>query len=179
MTNTTTKNKPKSKTKPKAPPKPRAKQPRAVKAPTKPRHKVIQEIAGQFEADLNKTLPIAIQPDGSVVYKKYIIRQTSLGNWGVYNIQSRDMVDQYYLKTSALMAAKAYMSANLTKFFEIKRLDTKYWASFSDLQTYKHNIKLAKDFDRFQILLNKLEHSQFQTEHFKEEISKMFRWSFV
>ena len=77
------------------------------------------------------------------------------------------------------MAAKAYLSTNLNRYFEIKRLDNKYWASYSDNQIYKKNIKTAKDSDRFMILLNKLEDSEAQATHFKEAISRMFKWSFV
>jgi hypothetical protein len=77
------------------------------------------------------------------------------------------------------MAAKAYNSTDMAKFFSIKRLDGKYWASYCDTMVYKKNIKTAKDFDRYLILLNKLEHSSAIATHSKEEISKMFKWSFV
>ena len=77
------------------------------------------------------------------------------------------------------MAAKAYSRTDINKFFEIKHLDNKYWASYSDNQVYRKNIKTAKDFDRFQVLLNKLELSQQETDRFKEKISTMFKWSFV
>jgi phage tail tape-measure protein len=77
------------------------------------------------------------------------------------------------------MAAKAYTKTQLEKYFEIKRLDNRYWASHCDILVYKKNIKTAKDFERYLILLNKLEHSDALATHFKEEISRMFRWSFV
>ena len=77
------------------------------------------------------------------------------------------------------MAAKAYSRTDINKFFEIKNLDNKYWASYSDNQVYRKNIKTAKDFDRFQVLLNKLELSQQETDRFKDKISTMFKWSFV
>ena len=77
------------------------------------------------------------------------------------------------------MGAKAYQSTDLTRYFEIKRLDNKYWASYSDNQVYKKNIKTAKDSERFMILLNKLEDSETQAQYFKETISRMFKWSFV
>ena len=77
------------------------------------------------------------------------------------------------------MAAKAYNNTQLEKYFEIKRLDNRYWASYCDTLVYKKNIKTAKDFERYLILLNKLEHSNALSMHFKEEISRMFRWSFV
>jgi hypothetical protein len=147
--------------------------------PKKPRAKVVQELAAHFEQDLNKTLQLSIQPDGSVVYKNYLIKINELGNWGIYSIQSTHSVDEFYLKTSAVMAAKAYHNTNLTKFFEIKHLDQKYWSNYCDTLVYKNNIKTAKDFERYMILLNKLEHTEFLTGHYKEQISMMFKWSFV
>ena len=98
----------------------------------------------------------------------------------MYNYGSKTVIEEYYLKTCALMAAKAYNnSLHLTKFFEIKQLDNHYWANHSDLQVYKKNIKTVKEFDRYIILLNKLEDTEYKTEHFKEKISRMFKWSFV
>jgi hypothetical protein len=143
------------------------------------KQKVIKELATHFEEDLNKTLQLSIQPDGSIVYKQYYVKQSPSEMWNLISLKSNDIVDSYYLKTSALMAAKAYSKADLTKFFEIKELDNHYWASYSDSMIYGHNIKTAKDFDRFVILLNKLELSRERTEEYKDKISTMFRWSFV
>jgi len=159
------------------------KKPRANPVAKKPakinKQKVIKELATHFEADVNKTLQLSIQPDGSVVYKQYYVKQSPSEMWNLISLKSNDIVDTYYLKTSALMAAKAYSRADLTRFFEIKELDNHYWASYSDSMIYSHNIKRAKEFDRFVILLNKLELSQQRTEGYKDKISTMFRWSFV
>jgi hypothetical protein len=145
----------------------------------KPKEKLIKDLAQHFEQDLKKSLPISVQPNGGIVYKDYYIKENKLGNWGLYNRHTHDEVNQYYLKTCALMAAKYYDIAHLDKFHEVKQLDTRYWAHFCDTQIYRKNIKTAKDFDRYLILLNKLEHTEFLAEHYKEEISKMFTWSFV
>jgi hypothetical protein len=77
------------------------------------------------------------------------------------------------------MAAKAYNSTQLEKYFEIKRLDNRYWSSHCDLMIYKQNIKITKDYERYLILLNKLEDSQSKETFYKDEISKMFKWCFV
>jgi hypothetical protein len=77
------------------------------------------------------------------------------------------------------MAAKAYHKTDMFKFSEIKQLDNRYWASYCDNLVYKKNIKTAKDFERFLVLLNKLEDSEQKAQHYKEEISSMFKWSFV
>ena len=149
-----------------------------MKKQNKPKPKFIQELAGQFEEELNRALPLSIQPDGSVIYKNFIVKKTKLGNWGLYNLKSKYLIDEYHLKTCALMGAKQY-TINLNKFFEIKRVDTQYWANYSDNQVYRINIKKVKDFSRYLILLNKLEYSQERTDHFKEQISRMFKWTFV
>jgi hypothetical protein len=77
------------------------------------------------------------------------------------------------------MSAKAYANTRMEKYFEIKRLDNQYWANYSDTVIFAKNIKTAKDYERYLILLNRLEHSKTLADHFKEEISRMFKWSFV
>jgi hypothetical protein len=141
--------------------------------------KIVKELAGQFEAELQKTLPISIQPDGSIVYKQFLIKKNQVGNWILYNKNNKHALEEYYLKTCALMAARAYSRTDLNKFFEIKRLDDQYWANYSDNQVYAKNIKKAKDFSKYVILLNRMEYSQERAEHFKEQISRMFKWSFA
>jgi hypothetical protein len=151
----------------------------ASKSPSRSKERVIKELATQFEEELKNTLPITVLPDGSVVYKNYLIKQLTTGNWGLYSIKSRDLVEQYYLKTSAIMAAKAYNNVYLEKFFEIKRLDDRYWANYSNNLIYRRNMQSTVDFSKYLILLNKLEDSQEQTEQYKSKISKMFKWSFA
>ena len=140
---------------------------------------VVKELAEHFQSELDRKLPITVLSDGGAVYKDYLVKQTKDGNWGLFNYKNSTQIDQYYLKTCALMAAKAYSATNLEKFFEIKRLDNHYWASYSDNQVYRNNIKSAKDFERYVILLNKLEDSEYKTQHYKEAISRMFKWSFA
>ena len=139
----------------------------------------IKELAKELTAELEQKLPLTVLPNGGIVYKQYLVKQTKAGNWAVYNYKDRNLIEQYFLKTCALMAAKAYNNVQLDKFHDIKRLDTCYWANHCDTQVFKHNIKLAKDFNRYLILLNKLEESELKETHYKDEISKMFKWSFV
>jgi hypothetical protein len=150
-----------------------------MKKQNKPKTAVIKELASQFEAELNKSMPVTVRKDGSLLYKNYVIKQNNNNNWALYYNGSNESIDEFYLRTCALMGAKAYQNTDLTRYFEVKRLDNKYWASYSDNQVYKKNIKTAKDSERFMILLNKLEDSEVQATHFKEAISRMFKWSFV
>jgi len=145
----------------------------------KPQAKVIKELASQFEQELNKTLPISIQPNGSIVYKHYLIKTNQQGDWAIYKPGVIDPLGTFYLKTSALMAARAYDRNDLNKMFEIEHLDTDYKNNHTDSLVFANSIKKAKDFSRYLILLNKLEYSQERTQHFQEKISRMFKWSFV
>jgi hypothetical protein len=145
----------------------------------KPQAKVIKELASQFEQELNKTLPISIQPNGSIVYKHYLIKNNKQGDWEIHKHGVLDPIGIFYLKTSALMAARAYDKNDLNKMFEIERLDTDYKNNHTDSLVYANSIKKAKDFSRFMVLLNKLEYSQERTAHFQDKISRMFKWSFV
>jgi hypothetical protein len=141
--------------------------------------KVIKELAAHFEEDLRKTLPITMHPNGSITYKDYVIIKNVLGNWALYDAKSQDIIEQFYLKTCAIMAAKAYSVTNLRKFFEIKQLDTSYFAHFCDNQIYRINITKTQDYSRYIILLNKLEHSESLSNNYKNKISRMFKLSFV
>ena len=145
----------------------------------KPKTKIVKELAGHFEADFKASLPISIQPNGSVVYKRYIIKENALGNWALHYLNNKDLIEQFYLKTCALMAAKAYEKNDIMQFKTIKQLDNRYWANHSESIVYKTNMKKTTEFERFLILLNKFEYSDSRATYFKDEISKMFKWSFV
>lgn len=143
------------------------------------KQKAIKDLAEQFQIELDRKLPVTVLPDGGIVYQDFLVKQTKVGNWTVFNYKQKTIVEQFFLKTCALMAAKAYSKVQLSKFNEIKELDNKYWASHSDLAVYRHNIKRAKEFDRYLILLNKIEDCETKEAYYKDEISKMFKWSFV
>jgi len=141
--------------------------------------KLVKELAEQFEADFNKIHQIVVLPNNNVVYKDFLIKKLDNENFGIQHIPSKEIVGQFFTKACAVMASKAYSKTMLTKYYEIKQLDTRYWANRCDSLVYRKNIKTAKDFDRYLVLLNKLEDSEHKTEHYKEEISRMFKWSFV
>ena len=149
----------------------------------KSKHKInrskVRALAEQFKEELDRNLPITVLPNGSISYEDFIVKQTKAGNWSVYNFKHDQHVGEFFLKTCALMAAKAYNEIKLEKLQEIKRLDTQYWANHIYSQVFKYNMKLTKDYERYQILLTRFETSSFKEQHFKQEISKMFKWSFV
>jgi hypothetical protein len=139
----------------------------------------ISELAEQFKEELDRKLPVTVLPDGGIVYKNYVVKKSSTNQWSLYNYKNSELIETFFLKTCALMAAKAYSGTRLERFGEIKRLDSGYWSSYTDKLVFQHNIKTAKEFERYLILLNRLEESQLREQQFKEEISRMFKWSFV
>lgn len=150
-----------------------------MKNTNKPKKRVIRELAQQFDAELNKQLPITVLPNGDSVYKDYLVRHLPTGNWGLFNYKTKEKVDEFFLKSCALLAAKAYSHVQIRKFKEIKTLDSRYWANYCDSIVYKHNIKLTKDTGRYLILLDRLENSELLVTQYKGEISRMFKGSFV
>jgi hypothetical protein len=144
-----------------------------------PKPKFIKELAGQFEVDLANTLPISIQPNGDIVYKDYVIKLNNFSNWALH-YKSGPFIEQFYLKTCALMAARSYHRLDLNKFNSIRQLDRHYWTHYCDTLVFKNNIaKKTIAYDRYLILLNKLEYSQEKSDFYKNQISQSFKWTFA
>jgi len=139
----------------------------------------LKELAKELDSEFGKLMQLTVLADGSIAYKNYVVKKTAKGNWAIFDMQNRNCIEQFYMKTCALLAAKAYYTVNLEKFHEVKRLDNLYWANYTDSLVFQHNIKDVKDTERFLILLNRLEESNLRKQHYQEEISRMFKWSFV
>jgi hypothetical protein len=140
--------------------------------------KHIKELAYYFDTELQKQLPISLLPNGSLVYKDFLVKELQNGNWGLFNIQTKDLINQYYLKSCALIAAKSYSSRQFKKCFEIKELDNGYWSNYSDTLIFKQNLKSVKE-DRYAILETRLEESTHQSTVYKHKIYSLFKLTFV
>lgn len=151
----------------------------------KPKSKVqkqqeLKALAETLDIEFKNIVPLVPLPNGAMAYKDYVVKQTKTGLWGIYLKRTgNDCHGEFNLKTCALIAAKALSLVQLEKYNEVKMLDSKYWSNYSSSAVYRHNLKTTKDYERYLILLNKLEDSTWKTSHYKDEISKMFHWSFV
>lgn len=141
--------------------------------------KIITEFAGYFDQELQTTLPISVLPDGSLVYKDLLVKQLDNKYWGVYNITSRDLINEYYLKSCALLAAKEYFHRHYEKYHNVKMLDSKYASVSTDASVFKNNISLVTDNDKYQIMLTRLEESNVLSQHYQHLILRLFRQSFI
>lgn len=150
-----------------------------MKKQNKIKPRAVKELVEHFSHEVDEKLPLHVLPNGDIVYKSYLVRALKNGNWGLFTLQHKEMKDQFFLKTCAIMAAKAYYQIDLIKYSEIKRLDNKYWASHTDYEIFKRNIKTAVEYERYLILLTRLEDAKEKSKVYQEEISRMFKWSFV
>lgn len=141
--------------------------------------KAIKELAEHLEREVEQQINVAKLPNGAVGYKHYLIKQTANETWGLYSSKTKDMIEQFYLKSTALIAAKHWDTCNMLGLQTVKQLDRQYWSNHVESMLCRQSMPKTKDFDRYLILLNKLEQSDFLTQHYKDEISRMFKWSLI
>jgi hypothetical protein len=141
--------------------------------------KSIKELASYFDQELQASLPISVLPDGSLVYKGFLVKQLDNKYWGVYNTTSKELINDYYLKSCALIAAKEYNNRHYEKYQNIKMLDNKYASVSTDAVVFKNNIALVADENRYQIMLTRLEESTALTQYYQQLIFRLFRQSFI
>lgn len=141
--------------------------------------KIINKFAGYFDQELQITLPISVLPDGSLFYKDFLVKQLDNTRWGVYNIISKILVNDYFLKSCALIAAKEYNNRHYEKYHAVKLLDSKYASATNDAAVFKHNIAVVTDDEKYNIMLTRLEESSARSQHYQTIILRLFRQSFI
>jgi len=138
----------------------------------------VKELATYFDQELHALLPITILPGGALGYKDFLVKQLPNGNWGVFNVKNKDLINQYYLKSCALIAAKHYNNKQHAKCYEIKDLDNSYWSNYSDSIIFKHNSSKVSA-DKRAVLLIRFDESTHKIQYYKKKISLLFKQAFV
>lgn len=141
--------------------------------------KTIKELAGYFDEELQAQLPITRLTNGSFVYKEFIVKQLPNSNWALYDTILKEIINDYFLKSCALIAAKEYSNRRFDRYSEIKFFDTRYQAAYTDLTVFRNHIKKITDPDQYDIILTRLEESTSQSLIYKKTISRLFRHAFV
>lgn len=149
------------------------------KKPEAVKQEQIAKLAETLDINFKKIMPLIPLPDGSIAYKDYVVKENKSGRYVLYKKSSQDVQGEFNLKSSALVGAKALSKLNLHEYNEIRYLDNQYWSNFFTAQVCKHNMPKTKDYQRYLILMDKLEHSEWTAQNCKEQISKKFRWSFA
>ncbi len=126
-----------------------------------------------FEQEIKKELPIALLPDGSLMFEKYRIKQNKQHTWEL--ISNGHKIDTFNLKACALMAAKLYGKNRLIAYNEIKILDQKYQNNVNDSEIFKFRYTTTKDVERRDMFLWRWELTRTRARVAKQEISNKFR----
>jgi hypothetical protein len=146
---------------------------------TKPHSKIIKEFAAYFDQELQTTLPISVLPNGSLVYKNFLVTQLDNQRWGLYNMITKELVNDYFLKSASLIAAKAYQNRHYNQYYEINDLDRMYKISVNDSVVFQHVIDNTTDSEKYHITLTRLEESNAQSQYYRQMILRLFRLSFI
>jgi hypothetical protein len=140
---------------------------------------LINELAEHFDERMGSKLVISKLPDGSYTFKDFIIKRQYNQNWALYDTVTDNLLHEFFLVSCALIAAKEYYNIQFQSYQNIKYLDTRYRASYTDLMVFKRNISLTTDIDQKEIYITRLSESLLSSLHYKKTISRLFRNAFV
>lgn len=139
--------------------------------------KQAEKLENYLKEEFRKELPIALMPDGSIVYKNYKIKQTKQKQWKLYRIGG-NLIDTFNLKACALMAAKLYSINQLTSYNEVKNLDHSYQKNATDAGIFKYRYNTTTDPVRKDTVLWRWELTTARADSLKLQISQKFKAMF-
>ena len=140
--------------------------------------KISKEQYRMMEQELLNELPIKV--NGNVItYNNYIIKQDKQGYWDLYaNFNGLDLVNKFYLRISAVMAAKQYEKCKMQEFNSIVSMDSHYSKLHNDIQHFRYQMKKTNDTIKKDNYLFRLQECYLKLANIKQEIEKMYRASF-
>jgi len=131
-----------------------------------------------LEDEFKKTIPLAVMPDNSIVYKNYKIKQNKQKTWDLKYLKTGDLISQFRTKTSAILAAKFYDKNQINNFNDIKNLDLGYWNSSLDSNFFQEKLKTTKDLEKRDLFQCRFELTRSRAAKYKDELSRMFKANF-
>lgn len=139
----------------------------------------LDEFENFIKDTFERKLPISVLDDGSLVYKRYLIKMDKNKKWALYCIHNTsDIIDTFYLKATALLAAKTYQGSNIKQYFEIKELDNKYNQNATDTIYFNYFKKATSDPIKRDNFLWRYEVSLGRARRYKAEIASLFKNNF-
>jgi hypothetical protein len=139
--------------------------------------KISKEQYQMMEQELLKELPIKV--NGNVIaYNNYVIKQDKQGYWNLYaNFNGLDLIKTFYLRVSALMAAKQYEKSKMQDFNSISSMDSHYSKLHNDILHFRYQMKKTNDIVKKDNYLFRLQECYLKLANIKQEIEKMYRAS--
>jgi hypothetical protein len=140
--------------------------------------KISKKHHNMIEQQLLKELPIKIV-NNVITYNDYVIKQDSQEYWNLYaNFNGLDLVDRFYLRISALMAAKNYEKSKMREFKLILSMDQLYAKLHNDITHFRYQMKKTNDTVKKDNYLFRLQECYAKISDIKEQIQQMYRTSF-
>lgn len=131
-----------------------------------------------IEQQLLKEVPIKIV-NNVVTYNNYVIKQDKQEYWNLYaNFNGLDLVERFYLRISAVMAAKKYEKSYMREFKLILSMDQQYAKLENDILHFRYQMKKTNDIVKKDNYLFRLQECYMTISVIKEQIQQMYRTSF-
>lgn len=143
----------------------------------------IDKAVKRFErllGEVKNIMPTVILSDGSVGYYNYIIRKNKTGQWDLiqHGKRYKNSIYTFYLKSSALIAAKQHKHNRIMELSRTKDLDQRYWSNYTDSVHFKERFSKATDEVKRDVFLWRYEQSRDRSQWYRNEITQAFNHSF-
>jgi len=143
----------------------------------------IDKAVKRFErllSEVKNIMPTVVLSDGSVGYYNYVIRKNAKGQWDLLQRgkQYKNSIATFYLKTSALMAAKQHKHNRIMELSRTKDLDQRYWSNYTDSIYFKALYAHTKDEVKRDVFLWRYEQTRDRSQWYRNEITQVFNHSF-
>lgn len=129
--------------------------------------------------DLEELLDITISPadfpyqkGNSIRIGKYVIRENKHGWFRIFDCERNAQIAETFCKTSALAIAKSLASGTdqRNKILNIDK-DIQKW--YNDCVFYKHNMRVTKDYNRYDILEMRYDLARRRTADAKQQLERI------
>ena len=130
-----------------------------------------------LEDEFTRKIPIVVLSNKDILYKRFRIHRTKDGQWELKYVTG-DSIEKFYLKATALLAAKFYDLCRFDRYNEIKNLDTGYWYNSLDSIRFYSRLENTRQTDKMVLYAARHTLTKARAVKYKELISSMFRNNF-
>jgi len=133
-----------------------------------------------FYEEVKGSMPLTVLPNKAVGYKDFVIRQRKDGSWDLTRLYGKrlQVLDNFNLKTTAIISARYYEINNIQQLIETKELDRLYWNAHTDSVYFKHFYAKTQDSVKKDNYLWRYELTTQKATYYKDKISSTFRTVF-
>jgi len=129
--------------------------------------------------EVDKLIP-AVLKDGTIGYHNYVIKKNKIGLYELIQVGKnlKNNIGSFYLKSSALIAARQHRYNRIMELAQTKDMDQRYWSNHMDAVNFKDMYKRTKDEVKRDIFLWRYEQARDRAEYYKQEITQAFTYAF-